>query len=197
MRLSSKQFKHLEDIMGGRVFNQRTGEKIEGFSVTAFGPHAGREAGPAFLVGIGGNSRDYNSNPSAEEIEGYTNEHEGILSQPEMVLGGWGGQKPPRASLDTSKKYAKTTKGVSQARFAATRFNQEGIGETGLNAHGENDYVTTHENPFYVEGASQKGRAPTREERSWAIEPLTPRKPVTTPKAGPQRPRPTRPGRVL
>lgn len=197
MRLSKEQFKHLEDIMAGRVTNPRSGEKVEGFSITAFGPHTGRLAGPSFLVGIAGNSTDFSSNPRASEIEEYANKHQRILSEPDMVLGGWGGQNPPRASLDTSKMFHKTTKGLSQARFATARFNQESFGEMGLNEINEPAYVATHSNPHYVPGASQKGRKLTRAERSWAIEPLTPRRPVMDSDSVPNMSRPTRPGRVL
>ena len=196
MRLTKSQFQHLEDIMAGRVFSPRTGEKVEGFSIKAFGPRAGAEAGPGFLVGIKGNSRDFDSNPTAQEVEDYTNEHEAVLSEPHMYLGGWGGQQPPRASLDTSVRHEKTTKGLSQSRFAAARYNQEGIGETGLNEHGEVGYVTTHYNPHYMPGESQKGRDLTRAERSWAIEPLVPKKPKSS-KQPNNTQRPTRPGRVL
>ena len=142
-----------------------------GFSVKVAGPGEGTSpSGSVDMVGgYKGHFADFPAEPAltGEALRGFaveTPERHAALSEPDVYLGGWPGDSPPRQSLDVSKAFSTRNQSSREAgRLAAAEANQESIG---LIRGGE--FVGERKYPYYVPGASQEGRNPDLFDAAWA-----------------------------
>lgn len=142
-----------------------------GFSVKVAGPGQGTSpSGNVDMVGgYKGHFADFPAEPAltGEDLRGFaveTPERHAALSEPDVYLGGWPGDSPPRQSLDVSKAFSTRNQSSREAgRLAAAEANQESIG---LIRGGE--FVGERKYPYYVPGASQEGRNPDLFDAAWA-----------------------------
>jgi len=138
-----------------------------GYSHKVAGPGQGTDATSGYMVGLPGHGIDLpEGTVRGDQLEAHARANEALLSQPEVYQGGWNGSKPPRASVDVSKRFPVGQRGSrSAAKVLAARGNQEGIGE--VNAAG--GYAGTIPNPNHMEGAPQTGKALSVKDAAWAF----------------------------
>lgn len=141
-----------------------------GFSVKVAGPGAGESpSGSVDMVGgYRGHYQDFPAEPSlsGEDIRGFATEGERpqVLAEPDVYLGGWPGENPPRQSLDVSTAHPTRDPSSRYAgRLAAAERNQEAIG---LIRKGE--FVGERAYPYYSPNAPQTGRNPDLFDAAWA-----------------------------
>jgi hypothetical protein len=141
-----------------------------GFSVKVAGP--GQGSAPSGNVDmVGGHRGHYEDFPPTPQMTGSDirdfateGERPQVLAEPDVYLGGWPGQNPPRQSLDVST--ANPTRDASSryaGRLAAAERNQEAIG---LIRKGE--FVGERAYPYYDPKAPQTSRDPDLFDAAWA-----------------------------
>lgn len=141
-----------------------------GFSRKVAGPGAGSgPRGDRYMVGgYKGLSSDYPEEPALTDTDlaefASRPSISEALSEPDVYLGGWQGERPPRQSIDVSKAYnSRTAAGRYEGKLAAAETNQESIGVIK-----GGDFVGEIEYPYHQEGASQAGRNPDLFDSAWA-----------------------------
>lgn len=141
-----------------------------GFSVKVAGSGQGTSpSGNVNMVGgYKGHFADFPAEPAltGEDLREFASEPErhAALSEPDVYLGGWPGDQPPRQSLDVSKAYStRSAESRYAGNLAAAEANQESIG---LIRAG--DFVGERRYPYYAEGESQEGRNPDLFDAAWA-----------------------------
>jgi hypothetical protein len=141
-----------------------------GFSVKVAGPGAGASpTGDKDMVGgYRGHYEDFPATPqlTGGDIREFASEGERpqVLAEPNVFLGGWPGENPPRQSLDVST--AHPTRPASEryaSRLSAAERNQEAIGQIR-----KGEFVGERPYPYYDPKAPQTGRNPDLFDAAWA-----------------------------